>query len=258
MSFGLALQDHIFVTDIYEVRHLINIAIVDDEQYIREDIKKWIEQTGDDLAADGFESGEAFLNAEKQYDIVFLDIQLGGMDGIHVAKRLRQKAENAILIFVTGTKEYVFQAFDVAAFHYLLKPIRQEKFEEVLTRAAEEIKKRKKDEAGLLLIRTRNRTFPVQKSSILYVESRGKKAEIHTGRETITMYASLNSLQAELGEGFYRSHRGYLLNMAYVSEYYHDSILLTNGEAIYLARDKYQEFVKEYMRYLKSGGIIHG
>ena len=63
MSFGLALQDHIFVTDIYEVRHLINIAIVDDEQYIREDIKKRIEQTGDDLVADGFESGEAFLNA---------------------------------------------------------------------------------------------------------------------------------------------------------------------------------------------------
>lgn len=237
---------------------MIKIAVVDDERYIREDIKNRIELTGSGAVVDGFESGELFLHTEKQYDIVFLDIQLGGMDGIDIARELRQKSENVILIFVAGTKEHVFQAFDVAAFHYLLKPIEPEKFEEVLTRAVEEIKKRKKDETGLLLIRTRNRTFPIPKNGILYVESRGKKAEIHTVRETVTMYASLSSLQAELGEGFYRSHRGYLLNMAYVSEYYHDSILLTSGETVYLAKEKYQEFVKEYMRYLKGGGIIHG
>ena len=105
---------------------MIKIAVVDDERYIREDIKNRIELTGSGAVVDGFPSGEAFLHAGKQYDIVFLDIQLGGMDGIDIARELRQKSENVILIFVTGTKEHVFQAFDVAAFHYLLKPIEPE------------------------------------------------------------------------------------------------------------------------------------
>lgn len=81
---------------------------------------------------------------------------------------------------------------------------------------------------------------------------------MHTVKETIELYASLNGMEAELGMSFYRCHRGYLVNMAYVSEYCHDSILLSNGETIYLAKEKYQEFVKEYMRYLKSGGVSHG
>ena len=103
-----------------------------------------------------------------------------------------------------------------------------------------------------------NRTFPLLKNSLIYVESRGKKAELHTLKETIEIYASLNGLQAKLGPGFYRCHRGYLVNMAYVSEYFHDSVLLSNGETVYLAKEKYQEFAKEYMHYLKNGGASYG
>lgn len=246
------------MTDGIEVHILMEIAIVDDEKIICDEIKKRIAEIEPCCSADGYANGESLLLADKVYDIVFLDIQLEGRNGIDTAKELRQRSENTIVIFVTGAKDYVFQAFDVAAFHYLLKPIEGKKFEEVFVRACREAEKRKKEETGLLLVRTRNRTFPLPKDSILYVESRGKKAEIHTGRETISMYASLNGLQAELGDGFYRSHRGYLVNMAYVSEYYHDSILLTGGERVYLAKEKYQEFVREYMRYLKDGGIIHG
>lgn len=236
----------------------MEIAIVDDEKIICDDIKKRIAEIKSCCHTEEYTRGEDLLLADKVYDIVFLDIQLEGADGIDTAGKLRQKSENTIIIFVTGIKEYVFQAFDVAAFHYLLKPIDAEKFREVFMRAWQKAEKRKRDETDLLLIKTRERTFPLPKSNIIYVESRGKKAEIHTGRETLTMYASLNGLQAELGEGFYRSHRGYLVNMAYVSEYYHDSILLTNGERVYLAKEKYQEFVRAYMRYLRGGGIIHG
>ena len=79
-----------------------------------------------------YETGDALLAAGKQFDIVFLDIQMEGTDGIETAKRLRQRsalkgAEDTILIFITGIREYVFQAFDVAAFHYLLKPIEEDK-----------------------------------------------------------------------------------------------------------------------------------
>lgn len=246
------------MADDIEGNILMEIAIVDDEKIICNEIKKRIKKIKPCCHADEYARGEDMLFADKLYNIVFLDIQLKGRDGIDIAEELRQKSENTIVIFITGVKDYVFQAFDVAAFHYLLKPIDAEKFEEVFARAWKEAEKRKRNETGFLLIRTRNRTFPLPKDSILYVESRGKKAEIHTARETISMYASLSGLQAELGEEFYRSHRGYLVNMAYVSEYYHDSILLANGESIYLAKEKYQEFARAYMRYLRGGGVIHG
>lgn len=237
---------------------MIEIAIVDDEKMIREEIESLIQERKPECHTECFESGDALLLAGKQYDIVFLDIQLAGRNGIDTARKLRQKSEETVLIFVTGAKDYVFQAFDVAAFHYLLKPLEKVKFEEVLKRALREVEKQKKGEAELFLIKTRNRTIPLPKGNILYVESMGKKAEVHTIKETYEMYASLSGLESELGGGFYRCHRGFLVNLAYVTEYYHDSILLTNGETIFLAKEKYPEFVKEYMRYLKNGGILYG
>ena len=237
---------------------MIEIAIVDDEKIIREEIEGLIRAGKPDCGIDSYGSGEAFLLSGKSYDIVFLDIRLEKESGLAVAGKIRETSENTVLIFVTGMKDYVFQAFDVAAFHYLLKPLDPQKFAQVFARAVKEAGRYKKEEAEIFFAKTRKRTCPILKSGIYYVESRGKKAEIHTDRETVELYASLNSLEAELGAGFYRSHRGYLVNLAHVSEYRHDSILLDNGETVYLAKEKYQEFVKEYMRYLKGGGISYG
>lgn len=104
-----------------------------------------------------------------------------------------------------------------------------------------------------VFIKTRNRSFTLEKDSILYVESRGKKVEIHTTGEIIEAYASMNEMEGQLGESFYRCHRGYLVNMVYVAEYDSESVILNNGEYVYLAKEKYGEFVKAYMRYLRNG-----
>ncbi len=211
----------------------LNIAICDDEKMIREQIKELAEKEMPDVCAGLYETGDALLAAGKQFDIVFLDIQMEGTDGIETAKRLRQHsalkgAEDTILIFITGIREYVFEAFDVAAFHYLLKPVEEDKFREVFRRAERELEKRKKQQRETVFVKTRNRSFTLEKDSILYIESRGKKVEIHTKGETIEAYASMNELEAQLGEGFYRCHRGYLVNMAYVAEYDKESIVLNN------------------------------
>ncbi|MBO5281626.1 MAG: LytTR family transcriptional regulator DNA-binding domain-containing protein, partial [Lachnospiraceae bacterium] len=80
--------------------------------------------------------------------------------------------------------------------------------------------------------------------------------EIHTAEEVIEIYAAMKELEKQLGEDFYRCHRGYLVNMAHITEYDNDSIRLSNGERVYLSRERYSEFVKGYMRYLrKEGGI---
>ncbi len=231
----------------------LNIAICDDEEIIREQIKELTEKEKSGLCMELYETGDALLASGKQFDIVFLDIQMEGTDGIETAKRLRQRDEDTILIFITGIREYVFEAFDVAAFHYLLKPIEEDKFREVFRRAERELEKRKSKRRETVFIKTRNRSFSLEKDSILYIESRGKKVEIHTTGETIEAYASMNEMEGQLGGGFFRCHRGYLVNMAYVAEYDSGSITLNSGEYVYLAKEKYGEFVKAYMRYLRNG-----
>lgn len=235
---------------------MIRIAIVDDEKVIREQIKKLVEKKQIDCEIDTYGTGEDLLKADSVYDIIFLDIQMDGMNGIDTARALRQKADNTVLIFITGVKEYVFDAFDVAAFHYLIKPIEENKFWEVCDRAVLAVTKKKQNPLGQIFIKTRSQSITLDQSNVLYIESRAKKVEIHTKTNIVEAYAAISELEKQLVGSFYRCHRGYLVNMAFIAGYENDSITLNNGETIILSKDKYSEFVKVYMRYLKNGGGI--
>ena len=235
---------------------MIRIAIVDDEKLIREQIKTMIKNKQVECLIDTYSAGEELLRTDKCYDMVFLDIQMEGINGIETARVLRQKTEDAVLIFITGVKEYVFDAFDVAAFHYLIKPIDEQKFADVFKRAVLEVGKKKQKTNGQLFVKTRYRNVTLEQNDVLYIESRGKKVEIHTKTDVIDAYAGIGELEKQLKQNFYRCHRGYLVNLAFIMEYSNDSITLNNGECIILAKEKYGEFVKVYMRYLKNGGGI--
>ncbi len=156
----------------------MNIAVVDDEEVIREQIGGFIKKRNPDFDISGFDTGEGLLAAGKDFDIIFLDIQMEGIGGIEAARTLRQSGVDAVVIFITGIREYVFEAFDVSAFHYLLKPIEEQKFMEVLGRAAEEAGKRKGQREKQIFIRAKNQGYTLNLNSILYIESRGKKVEI--------------------------------------------------------------------------------
>ena len=231
----------------------MNIAVVDDEKLITEQICGLIEKQMPDCCLESYTAGEELLAAEKRFDIVFLDIQMDGMDGIEVARTLRAKQDGIVLIFVTGNREYVFDALDLYAFQYLLKPVDERKFREVLERAAGEVAK-KKEKRGLFI---KKRNLTLDQADILYIESRAKKVEIHTAgsKDIIEIYATMEELEGQLGEDFYRCHRAYLVNMEHITEYDNDSITVTNGDKIYLTKKKYGDFVKAYMWYLQNGGI---
>lgn len=232
----------------------MNIAICDDEKIIREQIKERIEELSGEYEIKMYAFGEELLSSGEIFDIIFLDIQMGELSGIETARMLRKEEIDSIIIFVTAVKEYVFEAFDVEAFHYLLKPIEDDKFVEVFERAVKGVLARKTRIQERIFIKTRNRNITIDKSRIYYVESRTRKVEIHLNNESIETYATMNEMEKQLGEGFYRCHRGYLVNMAYILEYDTTKISLHNGEEIYMAKEKYNDFVKEYMRYLKQGG----
>lgn len=237
---------------------MIEIAVCDDEAVIREQLEQFVKQNVSDCRIAIYAAGEEMLAEDRSFDLVFLDIQMQGLNGMDTARALRTRNEDMILIFVTGLKEYVFEAFDVSAYHYLLKPLEEKKLGEVLECALREVKKRKTQEKKQLLIQTRNRSVNLDQSAILYLESRGKKVEIHIPGETIEVYASISRLEEQLGSSFYRCHRGYLVNMAYIAEYRTDRIRLSSGDEVYLAKEKYPSFLKTYMRYLQDGGMVHG
>ena len=231
----------------------MDIAVVDDEKAIREHIRALFEEQQPGSNIEAYAGGEELLASGKRFDIVFLDIQMDGMNGIEAARKLRERQEDTVLIFITGIKEYVFDALDLYAFHYLLKPVDEGKFAEVLEKAAGEA--RKKKEKRCLFIRTRNLTL--DQSDILYIESRAKKLEIHTAGadKAIEIYAAMDELEGQLGEEFYRCHRAYIVNMAHITEYDNESITLTNGDKVYLTKKKYSGFVKAYMWFLQNGGV---
>lgn len=124
---------------------------------------------------------------------------------------------------------------------------------EVLNRAFAESKRCRAGRQEKLFIHRKNLT--IDQKDILYIESRGKKVDIHTLKETFSVYGAMNELETQLSKSFYRCHRGYLVNMAYITEYGADSITLTGGARVYLTKKKHGEFVKAYMWYLQNGGV---
>lgn len=233
----------------------MNIAVVDDVKIIREQICGLIEKQKPNCKPDAFSSGEEIIACEKRFDIIFLDIKMTGIGGIETARRLREKDDGAVLIFVTGAKEYVFDALDLYAFQYLLKPINERKFSEVLERAAKEAAKNA--EKRELFIKSKKLT--IDQADILYIESSGKKAAIHVSgsNKIIEIYASMDELEKELDDSFYRCHRSYIVNMSHIEEYGSDSITVAGGDRVYLTKKKYGEFKKAYMWHLRNGGV-HG
>lgn len=245
----------------------MNIAVVDDKQVIRKQIYNYIKKQSPESCVEAFATGEGLLAAGRFFDIVFLDIQMEGKNGIETARELRKNSRpesdlaqkpsvaggDPIIIFITGLREYVFDAFDVSAFHYLVKPIEEQKFTEVFRRAILEAEKRKMQGQQQIFLKSKGQLL--DQNSILYLESRGKKVAIHTLKEIIEIYAVLGELEGQLSDSFYRCHRGYIVNMAYITEFDLDSITLNNGEQIYLTRKKHKEFSKIYMWYLQNGGI---
>ena len=123
----------------------MRIAICDDEKNIRELIRNKVTRQYPEAEIVFFSSGEELLLSDCQIDILFLDIQMSGRNGMEIAKELRLKDKNVIIIFVTAVEEYVFHAFDVGAFHYIVKPIDDTKFTDVLHRAADELNSQKQN-----------------------------------------------------------------------------------------------------------------
>ena len=241
----------------YEGSESMRIAICDDEKNIRELIANKVAKQYPDAEISFFQSGEELLLVDESIDILFLDIQMSGIDGMETARELRKKDKSVILVFVTAVEEYVFQAFDVGAFNYIVKPIDDGKFSDVLHRAVDEWSSQnineKEPEERYVLINNSGVHTKVILDEIVYAEVFNRKVVIHKLDGEIEYYGKMSDLESLAGDSFFRPHRAYLINFKYVEKYDATTIYLERGTVL-MAKQNYPEFVKKYMKYIQKRG----
>ena len=217
----------------------MQIAICDDEVFMVQMLEEKIKKLLPDAVIDKYLSGDELIASGSKPDILFLDIQMPGMDGMETAKMLRHDNEDMILIFVTAAEEYVFQAFDVGAFHYLVKPFSDEKLKEVVTKAVHNIKRssRLEKDERYIMVQTAGSHIKIFLRDIVYAEVYNRKVIIHTRSTDIEYYGKLQELSDMAGTDFFRTHRAYLVHFKYVEKYNATNaiaqMLVANGHKLY-------------------------
>ena len=230
----------------------VTITICDDDQTLQKLLQQKIEKfcTNRDRSCKIVccDSGEELLNLPAP-DILFLDIQMSGKNGMEIARELRRRHEDTILIFVTGMSEYVYEAFDVDALHYLIKPFSDEKLQEVLDKALRQLQSPTEIKEKILLVKQGGLSTKVFLSDIIYAEVFNRKVMLHTINGDIEYYGKLTDLSEQAGADFYRTHRAYLVNLKYVEKYNATTVWLEQGTAL-LSKKQFSGFVQQYMQYI--------
>ncbi len=248
-------------------------AVCDDEEAIRNLIAGWLSKSPYKAEIKEYDSGEKLISdidAGTKLDILFLDIAMGGTDGIDTARELGMRVEKngrsmrasrPLIIYVTGIPDRMGDAFGVKAYDYLLKPVSQPVFEGELRRAVEELKRldaqlvcetRYEDAKPekYVVVQTGKDTLNLKYRDVIYVESNGRKSIIHSDGKSYDVYKQMSEFENEFGKLFFRIHRGYLVNMQHIKGYSRNEVYMDNGESLIISKYKYGEFIKAYMDFL--------
>ncbi|MHA6530033.1 LytR/AlgR family response regulator transcription factor [Paenibacillus sp. BAC0078] len=238
---------------------MISIAVCDDEHIMLSEltnkIATYMKNTNYSSQVFPFSHAEALLDSKESFDIIFLDIQMGGITGMEAAQQLRQAGSESMLVFVTVLKEYVFDAFTVEASDYLLKPIDDNRFIRTMDRIFHYIEDRRKHS---LTIQTGAWCKSIRFSDILYCEAINRKIVVHTKQTVIEYYFKIEELEKQLKPFFFRCHRSYLVNLQYVCSYEHGTARLENGDNLPISRLRQQDFAKAVLNYMKEERRYYG
>lgn len=244
----------------------MNIAICDDDRKICGYLEEKVRTIYQNAFIKSYYDADTLWQAAKEEpkrapDILLLDIQMSHIDGMELARKLRSIGWKTILIFITAYADYVFEAFDVGAFHYLVKPVSDKKLAEVLHKAANQLAQEKHEincahtdsdttDVRRIAVKNGGMHISVKVSDIVYAEVFNRKVMLHTTTQSIEYYGKLKNLEDELGVDFYRPHRSYLVNFKYVIKY-DSSVIFLQGGQVMMAKRNYAGFVKAYMAYIK-------
>ena len=233
---------------------MIHIAICDDEKrmsdHIRAMASDFFRKKNREIYFRTFSSGEELLSYDGQIDILFLDIQMKGMDGMETARKLRASKFRGFLIFITVLKEMVFQSFEVQAYDYLVKPVEEKQFEKTMERLYASMQNASEDS---LLVQKGYEGRIIPKDEIVFCEIIDRKIYLNLASgEVVDYYERIENLETKLGSHFFRCHRSYLINLKHLKGYKNGTAYLDNGKEVPVSRLRSREFSGVVLQYMKN------
>lgn len=233
----------------------MNIFVCDDQPVFTEEFKIQLENyftnRGIGLKLYTFAEGRQLLACKAKPDIIFLDVKLEGISGIETARSLRRSGSRAKIIFLTAYKQYVFQAFDVDASHYLIKPVEAKKLETVLNHVIGQLAPQKQ----CLTLQANASLLRLPYDEITYIEVRDRKVTVHTLDGLVDFYGRLEALEKQLPDCFFRCHRSFIVNMECVISFNRTDIFLKNHQSVPVSKRRYQDFSAAFMTFIRQEGL---
>ncbi|MEG1311231.1 MAG: LytTR family DNA-binding domain-containing protein [Romboutsia sp.] len=234
---------------------MIRIGICEDEKDIQSLIKDYIDiiLKNTEYEVQKYDSGEELLESNFKYiDILLLDIQMGQLNGMDTARKIREVDNNMEIIFTTSLIDYVQDGYEVRAYRYLLKPIELEELEKHVLNCIKEIKKKKNN---YIIIENKSNTYKIYSNEITYIEVQKKNMLIHTINKKYDIRYSLNKIEKDLNlDKFVRCHKSFLVNLNYVENIKPNIAILESGEEVSISRYRYKDVKEKFLKFL--GDII--
>lgn len=234
---------------------LRNVAIVEDEKQEANKLASYLsaygKKTGENFRIFAFPDAERFLTGyTADYDAVFMDIELPGMNGMDASRELRKLDRNVVLVFVTNMSQFAAEGYSVDAFDFLLKPVSYSDFYLKFTRIMNKIKS---SDDVTIIIRGKEFARRVFSSDIKYVEVRNHLLTYHLESGDISAPGTMKSALEQLGDvrGFALCNQSYLVNLRYVGEF-GDSEVNVGGDVLAVSRPKRREFFKAVNLYFNG------
>ena len=237
---------------------MIKFAICDDEPLMAQELAGHLadymkENLITAYSLSSFSDGRALLDAIDRFDVIFLDIQMEQPDGMETAKLLRRRGDHSLLVFVTVLKELVFDAFQVEAYDYLLKPLDRARFKQTMERVLRSLDRKTAED---IVIQRGTGCEVVLLSDIVYCEVLGRKIYLHKHDGTVSdYYDKLEDLERRVDGRFFKCHRSFLVNLDYVRGCQDGQVLLAQGERIPASRLRERELTQALLRHMKERGI---
>lgn len=235
---------------------MLSLAAVDDEQssidLLCSYLSRFCRANQMEHTVKTFQSGGAFLwSYSPVYDVIFLDIELGGANGMDIARQIRKADENTIIIFVTQLAQYAVEGYQVDALDFMVKPLEYYSFELVMRKAVRRLRQR---QPQTVVLQTEDGMTVLSSEQILYVEVLDHYITYHTPERQYTRKGMLADAEQQLDpHKFYRCSRCYLANLRYISAVGKDSISV-GGQEISVSRGRRKGLLLAVPNYC-GGGI---
>ncbi len=233
----------------------LRIAICDDSAtdaaFVESKLNSWAAQRQIAVLATVFPSAESFLfryAEDKSWDILLLDIEMGAMDGVTLAKTIRQNNDSVQIIFITGYPDFAQEGYEVSALHYLIKPVSQDKLFSVLDRAVTNLQKKER----VLLLPVDGEMVRLPVGEVQYVEAFSHNISITTNGQTLSVKMPISEIEKVLGAGFIRCHRSYLVGLKHIARISRTEVFMDSGKVVPISRSAaalvHKSFISYYTR----------